>query len=154
MSVSDEQIIQDTLRYLSHKRVNGHWLFEEQWVQLQLADLIGALQAGRGLYMDAGFAGESWGLGLFMKGLAGPLSSMVGKARVFDGVATHPLISGQARELFRKLVPKEQLQRVVAHASIATFMCSDMAVGTAMKATEILGEDANDPAVGRREMHA
>jgi alkylation response protein AidB-like acyl-CoA dehydrogenase len=37
------------------------------------------------------------------------------------------------------------LQRLVAHSSIAKFVCSDMAVQVSMKAMEILGEDATDP---------
>ncbi len=54
--------IERTLAYLSQKRVRGHWLFEEQWVTLALADMLGALQASRGLYMDSSIAAEAWGV--------------------------------------------------------------------------------------------
>jgi hypothetical protein len=37
---------------------------------------------------------------------------------------------------------------MVAHSSMAKFMCSDMAVRVSMQAMEILGEDANDPQWG------
>ena len=67
--------LERTLAYLARKRVRGHWLFEEQWVTLALAEMIAALQTSRGLYLDASLAGDQWGLtslmGLFPAWLPG-----------------------------------------------------------------------------------
>jgi butyryl-CoA dehydrogenase len=136
--------IERTLRYLAQKRVRGHWLFEEQWVQLALAEMVAAVQAGRGLYMDAALAGDAWGL-------PNPevrLPDAVARSKIFSRVVTHPKIIEGARQRYSTTVPTEQLQRVVAHSSLAKFFCSDLAVRMCGKAMEILGEDANDPTWG------
>jgi len=141
--------IERTLVYLAQKRVRGHWLFEEQWVTLALADMLGALQAARGLYMDASLAGDEWGIASFTKGMPKwLLPSFVVESRAMTAVMTHPRVVERSRALYKARVPDEMLQRLVAHASIAKFVCSDMAVRMSMRAMEILGDDANDPAWG------
>ncbi len=59
-----------------------------------------------------------------------------------------PALSDQARALYASQTPDDTLQRLAAHASLAKFVCSDNSVLVTMKAMEILGEDANDPAWG------
>ena len=140
--------LERTLRYLSQRRVNGHWLFEEQWVQLQLADMFGALQAARGMYMDAALATDAWGVGGALRFMPSSLPGLLRSNRLFESVVGNSRLIARSRDLYRKLVPKAQLQRVVAHASLAKFMCRDLAVNTSMRAMEILGEDANDPQWG------
>jgi alkylation response protein AidB-like acyl-CoA dehydrogenase len=140
--------LERTLAYLAQKRVRGRWLFEEQWVQLALADMLGALQAARGLYIDAALAGEEWGLFALTKLFPERVPAVVRANRVFDKVLTHPTVIGATRKLYETQVPPDVLQRLVSHSSMAKFMCSDIAVSTAMKAMEILGEDANDPRWG------
>jgi acyl-CoA dehydrogenase len=140
--------IERTLAYLAQKRVRGHWLFEEQWVTLALADMIGALQAARGLYLDASFAGDQWGIAGAMKAFPRWIPSFVVDSRALSAIVTHPRVIERSRAMYKASVPDETLQRLVAHSSIAKFMCSDMAVQTSMRAMEILGEDANDPAWG------
>jgi alkylation response protein AidB-like acyl-CoA dehydrogenase len=61
---------------------------------------------------------------------------------------SHPTLIDVTRKLYRAQVPGAQLQRLVSHASLAKFMCSDLAVSTSMRAMEILGEDASDPRWG------
>jgi acyl-CoA dehydrogenase len=141
--------IERTLAYLAQKRVRGHWLFEEQHVTLALADMLGALQAARGLYMDASLAGDEWGIASFTKGMPRwLLPSFVVESRAMSAVMGHPRVVERSRAIYKARVPDEMLERLVAHASIAKFVCSDMAVRTSMRAMEILGDDANDPAWG------
>jgi acyl-CoA dehydrogenase len=140
--------LERTLAYLAHKRVHGRWLFEEQWVTLALADMLAALQTARGLYMDAALAGEQWGIAGVMRSLPGWLPSAVTDSRALQAFISHPRIIERSRAMYRASVPTEQLSRLVAHASIAKFVCSDLAVHTTMKAMEILGDDANDSAWG------
>ncbi len=52
------------------------------------------------------------------------------------------------QDAYAKAVPIVQLQEVVGHSSLAKYVCSDLSVQSAMKAMEILGEDANDPQWG------
>jgi len=141
--------IERTLAYLAQKRVRGRWLFEEQWVTLALADMIGSLQAARGLYMDASLAGDEWGIASFTRRMPRwLLPSFLVESRAMSAVVTHPRVVERSRAMYKARVPDEMLSRLVAHSSIAKFVCSDMAVKTSMRAMEILGEDANDPAWG------
>ncbi len=141
-------VLERTLRYLGQKRVRGHWLFEEQWVTLALAEMVGALQAARGLYIDASLAGEAWGLASLARPLPPWVPAFLTDNRLVRTVAAHPRVAERARAIYRERVPDALLQRLVGHASIAKFVCSDLAVRMTMKAIEILGEDANDPAWG------
>ncbi len=142
--------LERTLKYLAQKRVDGRWLFEQQWVQLNLAEMFGAIQAGRGLYMDAAIALESWGFGKIQS--SGPTNlgvpRFIRKSSFFERVLDDPRAARQMLEAYRRSVTTVDLQRCVAIASTAKFMCSDMAVRVCMKAMEILGEDANDPQWG------
>jgi alkylation response protein AidB-like acyl-CoA dehydrogenase len=140
--------LERTLAYLSHKKVDGHFLHEEQWVTLALADMLGALQAARGLYMDASLAGEAWGLGKMLEFLPSAVPAAVSQRGFLDGLLGNRAVIERGRTTYESLVGKEQLQRLLGHASLAKFMCGDMAVTVAMKAMEILGEDANDPHFG------
>ncbi len=76
------------------------------------------------------------------------LPSFVVDSRALAAVVTHPRVVERSRAMYRARVPDETLQRLVAHASIAKFVCSDLAVHTSMRAMEVLGEDANDPTWG------
>lgn len=140
--------LERTLAYLQHRRVGDHFLYEEQHVQLALADMLSSLQASRGLYMDAALAVEFWGIGAMMRSLP---------RWIPGGITRNPLVgraiaavgsSQRGRAIYERLVPRDNLQRMVAHSSIAKFTCSDLAVKTAMRAMEILGPDANDPRWG------
>jgi butyryl-CoA dehydrogenase len=140
--------LERTLAYLEQKRIRGRWLFEEQWVRLALADMLAALQAARGLYMDAGLASDAWGIPRLMALLPAHVPASVRHHAAYEAVLARPGVTRQMRALYRRQVPGEQLQRLVSHASIAKFACSDAAVRVSMQAMEILGEDANDPRWG------
>ena len=140
--------LERTLAYLAQKRVRGGWLFGEQWIQLALADMVAALQASRGLYMDSSIAAEAWGFGRLLDFVPRGLPAVVRNNSVYESIMTIPELTGQARALYRSQTPDENVQRLVAHASMAKFFCSDRAVQVTMQAMEILGEDANDPAWG------
>ncbi|MDB4990435.1 MAG: Acyl-CoA dehydrogenase domain protein [Myxococcaceae bacterium] len=140
--------LERTLKYLSQKRVRGHWLYEEQWVQLILADMLGALQASRGLYMDAGLAGEAWGIGSLFKSMPAKTPSALQRNKLYETIMSQSQVTGGFQSLYETQIPSGTVQRLVSHASIAKFMCTDMSVRVAMKAMEILGEDATDPQWG------
>lgn len=140
--------LERTLAYLEQKRIRGRWLFEEQWVQLALADMLAALQASRGLYMDAGLAGDAWGIARLMALFPAHVPASLRNHPAYEAVLGRRIVTDQVRALYRSQVSNEQLQRLVSHASTAKFACSDAAVRVAMQAMEILGEDANDPRWG------
>lgn len=140
--------IERTLQYLQHKRVGDHFLHEEQHVQLALADMLSALQVGRGLYMDAALAVEHWGLGAVMRRVPRWLPEGITRSLMMGRAVSALADVGRSRSLYARYVPTSDLQRMVAHSSLAKFTCSDLAVRTATRAMELLGEDANDPRWG------
>lgn len=140
--------IEHTLAYLSQKRVRGHWLFEEQWVQLILADMLASLQAARGLYMDAAFASEAWGFGRLLEVMPRGMPAMIRSSRLYRALMNHSSMVKWQQGIYRSQVSGDTLQRIVSHASMAKYVGSDLAVRMAMKAMEVLGEDANDPTWG------
>lgn len=141
--------LERTLAYLAQKRTaRGGMLQDEQWVQMILADMIAALQAARGLYFDAALASDEWGFSQFLRHMPKRVPEIVGRSAAVRLVTDQAWANELAREQFMKRVPTPQLQRMVAHSSIAKFFSSDLAVAMAMKAMEILGEDANDPRWG------
>lgn len=140
--------LERTLHYVSQKRVRGHWLFEEQHVQLALADMLGSLQAARGLYMDAALAVDNWGIGGAMRILPAKLPKLLTRSPLYGSIVAKVTPVARARAAYEYRTPKKDLQRLVAHSSISKFMCTDLAVRASMQAMEILGEDANDPQWG------
>lgn len=140
--------LERTLAYLAQKRVRGHWLFEEQHVQLALADMVSALQAARGLYMDAALAVDQWGLLAVMGRLPSRLPRGLTRSKMYGNLIARFGTTARGREMYEKLVPGVDLQRMVGHSSLAKFTCSDLAVNVSMRAMELLGEDANDPSWG------
>jgi acyl-CoA dehydrogenase len=141
-------VLERTLAYLSQKRVHGRWLFEEQWVQLALADMLGSLQAARGLYIDAGLASEAWGIGSLFVAAPGHTPEALQRNKLYESVLSHSRTVSGFQSLYARQISHPQVQRLVSHASIAKFMCSDLSVRVAMSAMEILGEDASDPQWG------
>jgi butyryl-CoA dehydrogenase len=140
--------LERTLAYLQHKRVGDHFLFEEQHVQLALADMLSALQTGRGLYLNAALAVEQWGLGAVLRRLPRWVPEGVSRSVTLERMLAQVDALRGVRAAYEHIVPKPALQSMVAHSSLAKFTCSDLAVRTAMRALELLGPDANDPRWG------
>ncbi len=140
--------LERTLAYVGQQQANGRRLYDEQWVQMRLADMLATLQACRGLYMDAAITAQYSGIGRLMTLMPFTLPTKLRNSRLMTQLLAHPLASRPARTFYKRLLPTPGLQKQVAHSSIAKFMCSDLAVQTAMHAMEILGEDANDPQWG------
>lgn len=139
--------LERTLAYLEDRRVDGRWLYDEQWVQLALADMLGALAASRALYFEAALAGEQWGVSAALGWTPRVPTALIDRPLV-RRILARPGLVAAAQRIYRRAVPDDRLRRLVAHSSIAKFVCSDLAVQTTMRAMEILGADATDPRWG------
>ncbi len=137
-------VLERTLAYLDEHPS----LAREQWVTLALADILAAQQTARALYIDAALAGEAWGITRLLGGLPSSLPERVRENRWFDWLVSLPVLTEKVRARYEAQVSLPSLQRLVAHASIAKCVGSDLAVQAAAKAMEILGEDATDPRWG------
>ena len=141
-------VLERTLVYLQQKRCGDHWLYEEQWVQMALSEMLAALQTGRGLYMDAALAVEYRGIGRLMTMASVKLPRVARHHPLFRKLLSSPAVSLPAQRHYQQRVNKAELQQLVGHSSIAKFYVSDLAVRTAMQGMEILGADADDPQWG------
>lgn len=141
-------VIERTLDYLAQRAAQGNRLIDEQWVQLALADMVGHLQAARGLYMDAALASDAWGFSRFMRQVPVQVPDVISRSPLVKMVTDQRWLERAFRRHYAGTVPTPQVQRLTAHSSIAKYMASDWAVAMCMKAMEILGPDANDPRWG------
>lgn len=140
--------LERTLDYLAQKRTANGWLFDEQWVQMALADMIFALQAARGLYIDASLLSEEYGFAQFMRQMPAHVPDVIGRSMPVRRVTDARFLGGLMQKQYERKVSDAQVQRITANASLAKFGGTDLAVNACMKAMEILGEDANDPRWG------
>lgn len=133
------------LEYLNVTKVNGMYLFEHQWCQSMLADLMTKLQMARQLYMDATTACDMLGVPKLMNH---PMMKSL------DLVPEHLMKSEAARHFFRskgmykfvkdlaaKNIRNEDVSLIVTYSSMAKYMASDLAVEIISKAMDIIGED-------------
>lgn len=141
-------VLERTLAYLAERADNGERLIDEQWVQLALADMIGNLQAARGLYLNAALASDAWGFSQFMRQMPAHVPDALARSGAVKRMTDQRWLDNFVRRQYATRVSRAQVQQLTAHSSIAKFMASDMAVACCMKAMEILGEDANDPRHG------
>lgn len=141
-------VLERVLAYLEQKRVGDHWLFDEQWVKIALAEILADLQTGRGLYMDSGIVDEYRGIAGFLTRMDMGLPDVARRNPLFRQLLGMPVVSRPLQRLFDLKVDKRELQSQVGHSSLAKFRTSDLAVRAAMRGMEILGEDANDPRWG------
>lgn len=140
--------LERVLAYLEQKRVQDHWLADEQWVKIALAEILADLQTGRGLYMDSSIVDEYRGVAGFLTRIDMGLPEVARRSPLFRQLLALPLASKPLQKLFDLKVNKRELQAQVGHSSLAKFRTSDLAVRTAMRGMEILGVDANDPRWG------
>jgi len=137
-------VLERTLAYLDRRAE----LAREQWVTMALADILAALQTSRAVYMESALAAEAWGIARSTNGVPRHVQRAIGRTRWVDRIVGSPFFSVQTRSRYERDVDVERLQQLVAHASIAKVVCSDLAVRSAAQAMEILGDDANDPRWG------
>jgi alkylation response protein AidB-like acyl-CoA dehydrogenase len=140
--------LERTLDYLAQQADAGNRLIDEQWVQLALADMIGALQSARGLYLNAALASDEWGFSQFMRRMPAGLPDVLTRNRLLERVTDSHRLDDLVRRRYAAQVPTAQVQMLTAHSSVAKFMGTDLSVAMCMKAMEILGPDANDPRWG------
>lgn len=140
--------LERTLDYLAYRESQGDRLAQEQWVQMTLADMIGSLQAARGLYLNAALASDEWGFSQFMRQMPARVPDVVGRSAAVRLFTSQEWASDLVRRQYATRVSTPQVQALTAHSSIAKFMGTDLSVAMCMKAMEILGPDANDPRWG------
>lgn len=145
------------LDYLNVTRVNGRYLFEHQWCQLMLADLMTKIQIARQLYFDATMCCDLLGVPKLMEH---PLVKMLNLApRVFmeSGAALRLFTSRRCYQFVKHLadrnVRKEDISLIASYSSLAKYVAGDLAVEVTSKAMDIMGEDGPLEAYGIEKLY-
>ncbi|MEW5945254.1 MAG: acyl-CoA dehydrogenase family protein, partial [bacterium] len=133
------------LAFLSGKKARGRYLFEEQWVQLALADMTAKIQAARQLCLDAAMYCDFAGMPALMRRPEMRVLNACPRPLVKSAPFRRLFASGRAyrtfRDLARRHVTAEGAALVAAYSSIAKFAASDLAVEVCLKAMDVMGPE-------------
>jgi acyl-CoA dehydrogenase len=133
------------LEYLNATKVNGRYLFEHQWCQIQLTDLMAKIQIARQLYLDAAMCCDLLGVPKLMTHPLMRLLDAMPRWLMRCGAASRVFSSRRMYQLVRNLadrhVAKEDISLIASYSSIAKYVASDVAVEVTSKAMDIMGED-------------
>ena len=136
---------QALLKYLNENKRNGHYLFEEQWVQLELVNLMAKIQIARKLYFEATLCCDLLGT---PKLLAHPLVKLLGIIpqpllcnRIGKTIFTSNFMYSNVRKYAESNVAEVDIQQIAGLSSIAKYTASDLAVEVTSRAMEIMGAD-------------
>lgn len=133
------------LSYLNQTKRNGRYLFEEQWCQLMLVEMMGKIQMARQMYLDATMLCDFTGL---PKLLYTPYMKALNQLPAFffeSSFARRIFLSRKTYQFVRKIasraVQDEDIKRIAAYSSLAKCFASDLAMEVTSKALEVMGED-------------
>ena len=133
------------LEYLNATKVHGQYLFEHQWCQLMLADLMAKIQMARQLYFDATMCCDLLGVPKLMEHPLMKMLNLMPRMFMNSGAALRLFTSRRmyqfVRNLAEKNVQKEDVSLIASYSSLAKYVASDLAVEVTSKAMEIIGED-------------
>jgi butyryl-CoA dehydrogenase len=133
------------LRYLNENKENGRYLFERQWVQLMLVDLMTKLQMARALYMDAAMCCDAIGIPSLMDTVSMKTMEHV-PSFMINSIGFKRLIGNDyfrkfANNLASKRIRTIDFDLIATLSSQAKFAASDLAMEITSKAMDLIGPD-------------
>lgn len=133
------------LHYLNNARSNGRYIFEEQWCQAALTDLMSKLQAARALYLDATTCSDLLGVPALMAHpsmkMLDAMPEAVLESPQMKKIFTSKTMYRFVRDLAARTVRPRDVSLISAYSSVAKYMCSDLAMQIVSKSIDILGPD-------------
>lgn len=133
------------LDYLNVTKVRGEYLFEQQWCQLLLADLMTKIQIARQMYLDAAMSCDLLGVPRLMEHPLMKLLNLVPEACMNSSAARRLFTSRRmyrfVRDLAARNLREEDIPLIASYSSMAKYTAGDIAVEVTSKAMEIMGED-------------
>ena len=133
------------LRYVSEQRRDGEYLFEKQWVQLALVDMMTKIQMARQLYLDAAMTCDQFGFPKLMEQLSmkllGLLPQWVMRTPVASRLFTSRSMYNMVRQVADSSISDKDLRFIAGLSSMAKFAATDLAVEVTSRALEVMGED-------------
>lgn len=133
------------LRYLNENKVNGSYLFERQWVQIMLVDLMTKLQMARALYMDAAMCCDAIGIPKLMETVSMRAMEFMPRFMLNSNGFKKVVGSDYFRIFLKNLVSRRidgrDLDLIATLSSQAKFAASDLAMEITSKAMDLIGPD-------------
>jgi alkylation response protein AidB-like acyl-CoA dehydrogenase len=136
--------LERTVQYASRRKVGGHRLIEEDWVQMALGDMLQMLDAARQSYAAHALAMDSIGLFGLFRHPAVRASLKLLPARLRDSGRLHDALSARrVHELFRqvkdRMIPREAVGAFLRVGSSAKVNGTDAAVEVCSRCLDIVG---------------
>ncbi|MEW6201303.1 MAG: acyl-CoA dehydrogenase family protein [bacterium] len=145
------------LEYLNATKVNGKYLFEYQWCQVMLTDLMAKIQIARQLYFDATMFCDLMGLPKLLEHPLMKLLNLAPDLLMNSGVARRLFTSRRMYRLVRNLAERniraEDISLIATYSSMAKWIASDLAVEITSKAMDIIGADGPVEEYGIEKMY-
>lgn len=133
------------LKYLNETKIKNRYLFEEQWCQVMLVDIMTKIQISRQLYLDAAMCCDLLGIPKLMELPAMKFLNLIPEflmnsnliKRIFTSSAMYKFV----KNLAEKKISEEDIYLIATYSSIAKYTASDLAMQVTSKAMQIIGED-------------
>jgi acyl-CoA dehydrogenase len=133
------------LQYLNNTKSNGRYIFEEQWCQAALTDIMAKLQAARALYIDATSCCDFLCVPSLMTHptmkLLDIVPAFILESSLMKKVFTSRTMYKFVRNLAAKNIRPQDVSLAAAYSSIAKYMASDLSMQIVSKTIEIMGPD-------------
>ncbi len=137
-------VVERTVRYASEKKVGGHRLIDEGWVQFALADIMKDVINLRHAWVDFAVAIDFYHV---MKLMNNPLTDIALKlaprsllyADALEGLAGTAPVTSLVVGLKKKLVPREVVENSILHGSALKAAGTDLAMRATSLCCDIVG---------------
>jgi alkylation response protein AidB-like acyl-CoA dehydrogenase len=138
--------LERTIQWAHTRKVRGHRLIEEDWVQMAIADMLQLLDAARQGYVAHALAMDAIGLfGLFQRPAVRAALKVLPGQLVREGRLRDALSGDWIHELFLRmkdrLVPKEVVSYFLRIGSASKVMGTDVGMQVASRCLDIVGLD-------------
>lgn len=136
--------LERTIQLASSRRVRGHRLIDEDWVQMAIADMLQMLDAARQAYTSHALAMDAIGMfGLFQKPAVRAALRLLPDQLAREGRLRDALSGDWIHELFRKLkgrlLPPEVVRYFLRVGSAAKVNGTDVGMEVASRCLDIVG---------------
>jgi len=145
------------LKYLNDTTIKGRYLFEEQWCQIMLVDILAKIQMARQLYLDAAICCDLLSTSKLMEHplmkafnlVPGSIINSDLAQRIFNPQKTYEFV----RRLAKRSISDEALSLVAGYSSLAKFSASDLAIEVTSTAMQIMQEDGAISSYGIEKLY-
>ncbi len=139
-------VLKNFLSWARRKR-GGKKPIDEQRIQMEIADMAASIQECRGLILDHSLAGDKIFGSLLVNPMMKALFALPRELRLskpYRSFLHSRWGKAASARLLRLLVSEEDMTRLLALASLAKFASTDMAMGIASRALQLMGPDDSE----------